>query len=83
VDGVSVNTEDISNRAASYIMTSNALIGSERTGARFWNGSVDEVRIYDNELSATEVATLAGVPEPSSALLGLASLGLLLRRKRS
>ena len=58
----------------------NWLVGAERIGSRFYNGALDDVRLYDNELSASEVSALnaAGplyVPEPST--LGLAALGLL------
>lgn len=43
--------------------------------------TLDDVRIYNNALSASEVAAL--VPEPSStSLLGLGVASLLLRRKR-
>lgn len=57
-------------------------IGAERIGSRFYNGALDDVRLYDNELSAQEVASLAAIPEPSTtALFGLAGLALLRRRR--
>jgi len=57
-------------------------IGAERIGSRFYAGALDEIRLYDNELSASEVAAL--VPEPATgALFGLASLTMLLRRRRA
>jgi hypothetical protein len=41
----------------------------------YYHGILDDVRIYNNTLSASEVANLAGVPEPGSALLaGIAGL---------
>lgn len=47
-------------------------------------GSVDELKIFDTVLTGGEVAALAGVPEPSAALLGgLGLLGLLRRRRRN
>ncbi|MCP5537517.1 MAG: LamG domain-containing protein [Akkermansiaceae bacterium] len=47
------------------------------------NGLFDDTRIYDTALSASEIASLAGVPEPSSAaLLGLGGLALILRRRK-
>ena len=47
------------------------------TGGRESNsGSVTEIRIYDGALTASEVAGLASVPEPTS--LALAGAGLLL-----
>lgn len=57
------------------------LVGAERTNARFFSGAIDDVRLYDNELSAAEVAAL--VPEPSTGVLfGLAGAALVLRRRR-
>lgn len=47
----------------------------------FFTGSIDDVRIYDNALTASAVNALV-VPEPSSLLLGALSLGMMLRRKR-
>ena len=56
-------------------------LGSQGGTSRFWEGFVDDFRVYNHELSASEVAALA-VPEPSVALLGgLGLLGLLRRRK--
>ncbi len=63
-----------------------------KTGREF-NGLIDEVAIWSRTLDDTEVATVyaqgsagvsvTAVPEPSSsALLGLAALSLVLRRRR-
>ena len=47
-----------------------------------FRGLMDDLRIYDHELSASEVSALAAVPEPASAALaGMTGL-LLLRRRR-
>ena len=53
--------------------------------ARFVAGLIDDVRIYDTELTAGDVQNLylTTVPEPSAAaLLGLGGLALALRRAR-
>ncbi|MFC4993739.1 LamG domain-containing protein [Rubritalea tangerina] len=62
-------------------------------GDRDWDGMMDEVALWDRSLTSDEVTSLynaglsgiavTAVPEPSSAaLLGLSSLGLMLRRRR-
>ena len=88
IDNVEVNTQALGGDNAPYAMTNNGLIGSERATQRFWQGAIDDVRIYDNELSVGEVGALfqAGplfVPEPSTGVLfGLAGISLVLRRRR-
>ena len=58
----------------------NGLDGELVIGKRHIDGRVDDVRLYDRALSATDVQAL--VPEPATiALLGLGSFGLLRRRK--
>lgn len=56
-----------------------------QTWSEFYHGSLDDVRVYNNTLSAGDVANLAGVPEPGSILLvGTAGLvGLIRFRRRS
>ncbi|GAA5495566.1 hypothetical protein Rhal01_01745 [Rubritalea halochordaticola] len=59
-------------------------------GARAINSDIDDVAVYDEALSATQmeylsnnVATVSAIPEPSSmTLLGISSLALILRRRR-
>ena len=61
----------------------NLLVGSSRNGGSF-NGDLDDVRVYDEVLSAAQIADLAtvAIPEPTSGiLLSLASLALLRRRR--
>ena len=50
---------------------------------RQFNGWIDDLRIYDEVLTAGQIEDLAGVPEPGSlALLGMGGL-LIARRRRS
>jgi hypothetical protein len=55
----------------------------DRIGGRtseFFNGQIDDVRIYDNALSQSEIRAL--VPEPATLfLLGFGSLSLLKKRR--
>ena len=51
---------------------------------RTYNGLLDDVRVYDSELSAADVSAL--VPEPTSCLLIVVGLGMMFvahRRKKS
>ena len=85
VDGVG-SSAGLSTAEASYDGLSTWLIGSERTSSRFLDGAIDDVRIFDHELSGSDVTTLfaAGplqVPEPSSLILALFG-GLFLVRIR-
>ena len=56
IDGVEEDTQGLP--ASSYTGLDTWLIGTERTGSRFLNGALDDVRIYDHELSAGDVANL-------------------------
>jgi hypothetical protein len=51
----------------------------------YFDGRLDEIRIYDHALSQSEIAALAAVPEPSTLLLagaGLAGLVACVGRRR-
>jgi hypothetical protein len=78
-DGVSLGTasSSLSIPDATVPMT----IG-ESEGIGFLAGRIDDVRIYNQALSATEIAAL--VPEPATiAVLGLGIAAMLRRRKRA
>ena len=82
--------EVASGAYAGYIGTSakNSLIGTKYYGSGFngyLNGDIDDVRIYNRALTASEVSELNVVPVPGAFLLGsigLAFAGWKLRRRK-
>jgi hypothetical protein len=58
--------ETTSAGTAKSLDLSNISIGA-REGNDFWNGSIDEVRIYDRALTAAEVAALYELEKPVSS----------------
>lgn len=60
-------------------------IGMHRALGRAFDGQIDELKIWDETLSASAVQAefLASVPEPSVALLGGLGVLALLRRRRA
>ncbi len=88
VDG-SIVTNSANTRAINTIENSNANDFTGLTiGNSFWspnrgfNGLIDEINIFDDAQSASQIAALAAIPEPTSGLLGIAGALLLLRRRR-
>lgn len=83
VDGVSVAS---GGDGAFGAYTNNTaeilLVGTSRNGGSF-NGAIDDVRVYNNVLSQSEISAWASIPEPSGfALFGLAGFALMFRRRR-
>lgn len=81
-DPVGINTTDI---PASQFSNNgrDVLIGNRPDSSDCgWYGSLDEVRIYSDALSETEIEAVMAIPEPATMLmLGLGGLALM-RRKR-
>ena len=60
-------------------------IGAGHGNTNSFSGSIDEFALWDDALTATEIADLAGgarIPEPSGTLLSLLGLTLLAVRRR-
>lgn len=84
INGVQVGTLERNSTAIGGLV-----IGGHRAGTgRNFDGQIDDLAFYDGVLSSGEISNLqtasaAAVPEPSStALIGLAGLGFILRRRR-
>lgn len=88
-DGVHLTIDgDVGSELGDLNDVNNWLGRSNWTGDANLNGTFDEFRIYDRALSGAEVsASLAAgpdnvIPEPSSGLLSLLGLSLLIRTRR-
>ncbi len=57
-DGVAVSTTVVSSFAVTGVTNLPVDIGWGQANSYFWNGSLDEVRLYNRTLSATEVKEL-------------------------
>jgi hypothetical protein len=61
INGATVSTTTVSNTLSSTILTNNSLIiGADSAGTNDFTGSLDEVKIWNYELSADEVLKEAG-----------------------
>ena len=57
-------------------------VGAYAAGIEWFDGGLDDYRVYDNALTLQDLRDLSGIPEPATiALLGLGGLALL-RKKR-
>ncbi len=82
LDGDEVASESYTG----YMGTSakNSLIAAKNYGLGFtcfFNGDVDEVRVYNRALNNSEISELYAIPEPATLLL-LSLGGLMLRRRK-
>lgn len=88
-DGIHLTIDgDVGSELGDLNDVNNWLGRSNWTADANLNGTFDEFRIYDSALSGAEVAAslAAGpdtvIPEPSSVLLSLLGLGILMRVRR-
>ena len=91
VDGTLVTGTGGNSTPIDTAVDSDVFIGTENGGGSRYEGLLDDIRIYDHALSASEVSALAamgggGAPEPAEtfAFLGLlVAAGLGYREWRS
>lgn len=74
---VYVDGNQVASGARSWTLTPlKAFIGRQVNGAEYWNGSIDDVRIYNRALAPNEVLALAsGAPATPSNLIATAAPG--------
>ena len=89
-DGSSLNVyiDGILDGTTAYTGTPSGTGQEIRIGRHFalnrqFTGQMDDIRIYDSALTASEVASLAAIPEPASiVILTMCGIGCLIRRNR-
>ena len=82
VDGTTPGS-DSAGTGGAFDTTQDLWIGTSNNGGSL-SGLLDDVRVYDELLSAEEIFAISQVPEPGSvALLGVTGFAILLRRRRS
>ncbi len=74
IDGVPNVTGTVGIPTSSWL---DETIGASDTPYYFWNGSMDEVRVYNRALSSAEIGELYSLPEPTTLLLlGIGAAGM-------
>ena len=58
LNGVQIDTDVAMTTTGASVNDGSMIIGSFRTNTAFFNGKIDQVRIFNKELSSTEVTTL-------------------------
>jgi hypothetical protein len=87
VDGVSVasGNGNVNPTAGGMDLALNVLIGTSGNGGSF-TGRLDEIKIYNEALTAAQIQQASVIPEPATAgllALGAGALGLMARRRRA
>jgi len=59
VDGVNVYSSTGNSGTNSFFSSGNTQLGDSNFGTRYWQGKIDDFRIYNRALSAEEIAGLA------------------------
>ncbi|CAN5394789.1 hypothetical protein BH23VER1_BH23VER1_13310 [soil metagenome] len=83
VNGVSIAGPGADANTALLVPTKDLLIGTSGNGGSF-SGLIDEVKIFDTQLSQAEIVAASVIPEPTAISLAVGVLGIaaILRRRR-
>lgn len=85
VDGVEETYSYIDNHSINTASLYNVMIGVDQWGGTpgpsFFNGLIDDFRIYDRSLTDTDIAELHQVPEPCSVSLFIVGFTLIMKRR--
>lgn len=76
-----LNGTQVASGARSWnLIAGDAIIGRHTANAGYWNGQVDDVRVYSSTLSASTILDLASIPptptSPSAAATGSTSVDI-------
>ncbi|MES2469062.1 MAG: LamG-like jellyroll fold domain-containing protein [Verrucomicrobiota bacterium] len=81
LDGALVVGPGAAGVAGAFDTTKNLLIGTSNNGGSF-SGQIDELKVYNSLLSASEIQAGMAIPESGSIVLMALAGGFLLRRRR-